>query len=209
MAEKSAFSYPKSLVLFAVLFAGFLITTHVIPGRVRDVSLRSWSTSPMVSALKTNLPGPLVENIEWNVLERELDIVVTSDDYCTRRNALTRAAGIAAGLSTETVMQPGFTAETNCVEMGSGDGHFYFVPDKVTICAGDSVSWANNDGVTHSIVFDEEAIPGGVILEQISSPEFLRNEGDTFTMRFDIQGEYNYYDENKRGAGMTGQLVVE
>ena len=36
----------------------------------------------------------------------------------------------------------------------------------------------------------------------------LGDEGDTFVMKFDVAGEYAYYCEPHRGAGMNGALIV-
>ena len=38
--------------------------------------------------------------------------------------------------------------------------------------------------------------------------EQLGEEGDTYTKKFDTAGEYAYYCEPHRGAGMEGILVV-
>ena len=37
----------------------------------------------------------------------------------------------------------------------------------------------------------------------------LGEEGDTFVMSFATAGEYSYYCEPHRGAGMQGTLVVQ
>merc|ERR1719243_150437 len=109
---------------------------------------------------------------------------------CTRRAAMARAAGLAAGLSLAAVNAPGFAAETK-------------------ICKGDTVTWTNNKGGPHNVVFDEDDIPGGVDQEKISMDDQLGEEGDTFTMKFDTAGTYGYYCEPHRGAGMTATLIVQ
>jgi plastocyanin len=57
-------------------------------------------------------------------------------------------------------------------------------------------------------VFDEDAIPSGVDVEAISMDEQLGEEGDSFTRSFDTAGNYEYYCEPHRGAGMNGMVVV-
>ena len=57
---------------------------------------------------------------------------------------------------------PGFAAETKTVKMGSDSGQLVFVPDEVKICKGDSITWVNNKGGPHNVVFVEDAIPSGV-----------------------------------------------
>ena len=82
-------------------------------------------------------------------------------------------------------------------------------PDEVKICKGDSVTWVNNKGGPHNVVFDEEAIPSGVSQESISMDDQLGDEGATFTKKFDVAGAYSYYCEPHRGAGMQASLTVE
>jgi len=36
----------------------------------------------------------------------------------------------------------------------------------------------------------------------------LGDEGDSFVMKFDTKGDYAYYCEPHRGAGMNGMLTV-
>jgi plastocyanin len=45
------------------------------------------------------------------------------------------------------------------VKLGADSGALVFDPATVTIKAGESVSWVNNAGYPHNIVFDEDAIP--------------------------------------------------
>ena len=95
----------------------------------------------MVSALKDNLKTPLAASLDWIMMSNNLETVVASDDYCTRRAAMTRAAAIAAGVAVGTASQPAFAAETKDVKMGSDSGQLIFVPAKISICKGDSVTW--------------------------------------------------------------------
>merc|ERR1719157_268133 len=138
-----------------------------------------------------------------------MNTVVMSDDYCTRRGAMARAAGMAAGVAAATVASPAYAAETKQVKMGSDSGGLQFVPAKTAICKGDSVTWTNNKGGPHNVVFDEDAIPAGVSQESISMDEQLGEEGDTFVKKFDVAGNYDYYCEPHRGAGMNGALLVQ
>jgi len=164
--------------------------------------------SPMVNSLKNNLKTSLAATLDWNDLNSNLNTVVASSDYCSRRAAMARAAGLAAGVAATTVASPAYAAETKDVKMGSDSGQLVFVPAKVSICKGDSVKWTNNKGGPHNVVFDEDDIPGGVDQEKISMDDQLGEEGDTFTMKFDTAGTYGYYCEPHRGAGMTAQLIV-
>jgi plastocyanin len=141
-------------------------------------------------------------------LNDNLNTVIQSDAMCTRRAAMARAAGLAAGMALATVNSPGFAAETKMVKMGSDTGQLVFQPDELTICAGDTVTWTNNKGGPHNVVFDEEAIPDGVSQESISMDGQLGEEGATFSKKFDTKGDYAYYCEPHRGAGMNAALKV-
>merc|ERR1719473_502133 len=147
--------------------------------------------------------GP-VKALEMLALNDDLNTVVQSDDMCTRRRAMARAAGLAAGLALTQVNAPAFAAETKTVKMGTDSGQLVFVPDEVKICKGDTVTWVNNKGGPHNVVFDEEAIPSGVDVESISMDDQLGDEGATFSKKFDTAGTYAYYCEPHHGAGMNG-----
>merc|ERR1712087_619573 len=154
------------------------------------------------------IKGP-VNALEMAALKEDMNLMVTSDSMCTRRQALARAAGLAAGLALSAVRAPGYAAETKTVKMGSDSGQLVFVPDEIKICKGDTVTWVNNKGGPHNVVFDEEAIPSGVSQESISMDDQLGDEGETFSKKFDVAGTYGYYCEPHRGAGMTATLIVE
>jgi plastocyanin len=164
--------------------------------------------SPMLSILKHNLKSPLAATLDWGELDSNLENIVSSNNFCTRRAAMAKSAGLAAGLSAAAVAQPAYAAETKEVKMGTDSGGLQFVPAKTQICKGDSVKWINNKGGPHNVVFDEDAIPSGVDQEKISMDEQLGEEGDTFIMVFNTPGSYDYYCEPHRGAGMNGNLVV-
>merc|ERR1711934_1283054 len=129
-------------------------------------------------------------------LNDDLATVVRSESFCTRRNAMARAVGLAAGLAMSVVNAPAFAAETKKVKMGSDSGQLVFVPDEIKICKGDTVSWVNNKGGPHNVVFEEEGLPKGV------------DKGDTYDKKFDTPGTYNYYCEPHAGGGMKATLIV-
>jgi len=164
--------------------------------------------TPMGAALKKNMKTPVQMTMNWEEFNSEIRTTVSSNKFCDRRAAMARAAGMAAGVAAATVAQPAYAAETKEVKMGSDAGLLAFVPAKTQICSGDSVKWLNNKGGPHNVVFDEDAIPAGVDSEKISCPEQMGEEDDSFTMSFSTKGEYNYYCEPHRGAGMQGLLTV-
>jgi len=167
-----------------------------------------FGVGPMVGALKDNLKTPLAATLDWEEFSNNLNTVVASNNYCTRRQSMARAAGLAAGVAAATVAQPAYAAETKMVQMGTESGGLKFVPEQTTICKGDSVKWVNYKGGPHNVVFDEDAIPEGVSQEGISMDEQLGEEGDSFTMTFSTPGAYDYYCEPHRGAGMNAKLTV-
>ena len=92
--------------------------------------------------------------------------------------------------------------------MGSDSGQLVFVPDELKICKGDSVTWTNNKGGPHNVVFDEDAIPAGVSQEKISMDGQLGDEGESYSKQLDVAGKYGYYCEPHRSAGMVASLTV-
>merc|ERR1712176_867460 len=95
------------------------------------------------------------------------------------------------------------------VKLGSDGGGLQFVPDSLTVKAGETVQFVNNVGFPHNIVFDDDAIPAGVNAEKISKEDYLNAAGETVEIKFEKAGEYNYYCEPHQGAGMKGKIVVQ
>jgi plastocyanin len=160
----------------------------------------------LAQSTRTNQP---VKALEMLALNDDLNTVVKSDSMCTRRNAMARAVGLAAGLALGFVNAPAFAAETKMVKMGSDNGQLVFVPDETKVCKGDSVTWVVNKAGPHNVVFDADNVPGGVDAEAISMDELLGDEGKTFSQKFDKPGTYGYYCEPHVGGGMKGEVIVE
>ena len=149
-----------------------------------------------------------VKALEMLALNDDLNTVVQADSYCTRRNAMARALGLAAGLALGSVNAPAFAAETKMVKMGSDGGQLVFVPAELSLCAGDTVTWTNNKGGPHNVVFDGDNIPSGVSADDISMDDQLGDEGATYSQKFSAKGTYAYYCEPHAGAGMKAELTV-
>merc|ERR1719324_1270161 len=113
-----------------------------------------------------------------------------------------------AGLVAVGLMSP-LAANAVDVKLGSDGGQLVFVPDEVTIKAGDSVTWLGNKGMPHNVVFDEENVPDGTDLDKINHEEMVNDEGQKVTSKFDKPGTYAYYCEPHRGAGMAGTVIVK
>merc|ERR1719331_1531690 len=63
----------------------------------------------------------------------------------------------------------------------------------------------------HNVVFDGEEVPEGVDAEKLGMPSgtYLSNEGATFNVKFDKEGEYVYFCEPHVGGGMKGVVNVK
>lgn len=75
-----------------------------------------------------------------------------------------------------------------------------FVPDPITIRAGETLTWVNNDSVPHTIV---SALPGSGELPGINSGVIA--PGGRFTAPFTEPGTYIYRSTT---TGMTGTIIV-
>jgi plastocyanin len=87
-----------------------------------------------------------------------------------------------------------------------------FVPESVTIKAGDTVKWTNPHNISHTVTFDpsktgakENAVlPAGV--EPFDSGP-VEEEG-TFSHTFTVKGTYKYVCVYHEGMGMVGTVIV-
>lgn len=106
------------------------------------------------------------------------------------------------------MVSPPAAAETHTVKMGTDTGQLKFVPDTLTIKSGDTVKWVNNKLAPHNAVFDTK---DAGLIKKLSHKELLFSPGQEFESTFtDVAaGEYSYYCEPHRGAGMAGKIVVE
>jgi len=118
-----------------------------------------------------------------------------------------RQVATASALAATIAAAPALAGPT--VKLGSDSGQLVFDPSEVTVSVGDTVTWVNNKGYPHNVVFDEEAVPSGVDAEKISTPDQLGEEGQKHTVKFEKAGTYEYYCEPHWGAGMAGQVIVK
>lgn len=79
-----------------------------------------------------------------------------------------------------------------------------FNPAVITIKAGDSVLWVNDDDTTHKIVFEDDAL-GGPTKE---SPLKMR-QGKEFSFSFKKAGVYKYYCVPHLSQDMKGEVIVK
>ncbi|MDJ0729576.1 MAG: plastocyanin [Crocosphaera sp.] len=92
-------------------------------------------------------------------------------------------------------------AATVEIKMGADSGMLAFEPKEVEISAGDTVKWVNNKLAPHNVVFEKDA--------QYSHKSLVFAPGESFEETFNEPGEYTYYCEPHRGAGMIGKIIVK
>jgi plastocyanin len=99
-------------------------------------------------------------------------------------------------------------ADTEQAGGGGGGGaevsmqNIQFDPADVTIKAGETVTWTNDEGVPHDV--DKTSGPGA---QFSSGPEGGMMEGDTFEHTFDQAGTYEYVCR-VHAPGMAGTVEV-
>jgi plastocyanin len=109
---------------------------------------------------------------------------------------------------------PSASAETYQVKLGTDKGQLAFEPKKITVKAGDTIEWVNNKVPPHNVVFDAALNPAksADLAKALSHKNLLMNPGQKQTTTFAADapaGEYTFYCEPHRGAGMVGKVVVE
>jgi plastocyanin len=105
-------------------------------------------------------------------------------------------------------------AETFTVKMGSDSGMLQFVPSTVTVKPGDTVKWVMNKVPPHNAVFDETKIPASAQsqVKTLSHTKLTFSPGESFETTFPADaapGEYPYFCQPHRGAGMAGKVIVQ
>lgn len=96
-------------------------------------------------------------------------------------------------------------ADTVEVKMGADNGMLAFQPAKVTIQAGDTIKWVNNKLAPHNVVFDSSVKNA----DKLTHKGLAFAPGESFEATFTEPGEYTYYCEPHRGAGMVGTIIVQ
>jgi plastocyanin len=114
-------------------------------------------------------------------------------------------------VSSFVVFAPTAAAETYTIKMGSDKGMLAFEPAKLTVKAGDTVKFANNKVPPHNVVFDAGKSADKALAESSSHKALLMSPGQEFEVSFAgaAPGEYPFYCEPHRGAGMVGKIIVE
>lgn len=87
-----------------------------------------------------------------------------------------------------------------------------FVPATVTIKAGQSVKWVNDDSATHTVTTDPSQVANE---EDVQIPSGAKpfnsnsvGKGKSFEEKFDVPGTYQYACAPHEGDKMVGKVVV-
>ncbi len=119
---------------------------------------------------------------------------------------------MVALVSSFALFAPSAAAEVHQVKLGSDKGMLVFDPAKLTIKPGDTVEWVNNKVPPHNVVFDAANNPtkSADVAKGLSHKQLLMTPGQAIKSTFsDVPaGEYTYYCEPHRGAGMIGKITV-
>lgn len=120
---------------------------------------------------------------------------------------LGKAAGTAAvAVAASALLAGGAMAQE--VLLGANGGVLVFEPSEFTVKAGDTITFKNNAGYPHNVVFDEDEVPSGVDATKISQEEYLNAPGETYSVTLTVPGTYSFYCEPHQGAGMVGKVTV-
>lgn len=86
-----------------------------------------------------------------------------------------------------------------CDEFIIGMKNWEFHPQVLTIRAGDTVVWVNDDDSHHKIIFEDASIKGS---DNIKPDR-------RYSLTFERVGEYNYYCKYHGDYGMKGTIIVK
>ncbi|WP_302080386.1 halocyanin domain-containing protein [Salinibaculum rarum] len=93
-------------------------------------------------------------------------------------------------------------ADSVTVMVGAGSNNFAFDPAAIRISTGTTVTWEwTGNGGGHNVVAEDETFTSG--------DEYVSEEGYTYNYTFEETGNYNYYCQPHKGAGMKGAVIVE
>nr|ACN40088.1 unknown [Picea sitchensis] len=110
--------------------------------------------------------------------------------------AVTASVGVLMGAA---------AGNANALEvlMGSNGGELAFIPKEFQVAPGEPIVFKNNAGFPHNVIFDDEEVPSGVDASTISMSEedLLNAPGETYTVKLDKKGTYNFYCGPHQGSG--------
>ncbi|XP_073294862.1 plastocyanin [Primulina huaijiensis] len=97
------------------------------------------------------------------------------------------------------------------VKLGGDDGSLSFLPGEFEVASGEKITFINNAGFPHNVVFDDDNVPAGVDVSKISMDEeaLLNAKGETYSVSLTEKGTYTFYCSPHQGAGMVGKVTVK
>ncbi|MBD2773160.1 plastocyanin [Iningainema tapete] len=130
------------------------------------------------------------------------------------RRATLAVLTIAILVSSFALITPSAAAETYTVKLGTDKGALAFEPNKLTVHPGDTIKWVNNKVPPHNVVFDPAKNPtkSSDFAKSLSNKKLMMNPKQSVETTFPEDtppGEYSFYCEPHRGAGMVGKVIVE
>ena len=81
---------------------------------------------------------------------------------------------------------------------------FNFQPDPITVNAGETILFKNNDKIDHTVTAGTREAPKPDVFDGQ-----LPEQGAEFELTLDEPGTYDYFCEIHPGPGMTAQIIVE
>ena len=118
-----------------------------------------------------------------------------SNDVTVVDLATGRTATIAVGNAPRKVVVQGSAAASGKTAMKVSIANFAFTPAEISISAGGTVTWTNDDGAPHGLEYQDGAKGTNLLLP-----------GASFSRRFDRAGTYDYVCSVH--PYMTGRVVV-
>jgi plastocyanin len=117
-------------------------------------------------------------------------------------------------VSSFALFTPSASAETYTVKLGNDKGMLAFEPAKLTIKPGDTIKWVNNKVPPHNVVFDGAKNPAkdAALAKALSHKKLMMSPKQAVETTFPADapdGEYTFYCEPHRGAGMVGKITVK
>ena len=86
------------------------------------------------------------------------------------------------------------------IQMGK-DGMLVFAPCELTINAGESVTFVNNELPPHNMMVEDHP--------ELSHGDLAFVSGESFDVTFEEAGDYNFQCDPHAGAGMKGIIHVQ
>ena len=82
---------------------------------------------------------------------------------------------------------------------------FDFQPDPLTVEAGTTITFENQDSINHSVTPGTREQPEPELFDE----GVMEAKGDTYELTLDEPGTYAYFCKFHPGEGMTAEIVVE